>query len=118
MRAQMSSLESIEKLLDLWCYSNHKREIILTVAGNKYAMRAVEEYAKARITSNAVELVRVLEHAMKKSDDEELRLIAKTYTASYPNAQAAIAHLFTQRLPPRQLIAALKAVVAPAPPPP
>ena len=47
------------------------------------------------------QLVRVLEHAMKKSDDEELRLIAKTYTASYPNAQAAIAHLFTQRLPPR-----------------
>ena len=45
------------------------------------------------------QLVRVLEHAMKKSDDEELRLIAKTYTASYPNAQQAIAHLFTQRLP-------------------
>ena len=64
------------------------------------------------------QLVRVLEHAMKKSDDEELRLIAKTYTASYPNAQQAIAHLFTQRLPPRQLIAALKAVVAPAPAPP
>ena len=55
---------------------------------------------------------------MKKSDDEDLRLIAKTATSVLPECAGGDRAPLHARLPPRQLIAALKAVVAPAPAPP